>query len=78
MFHAAAVSDFAFGKVWEPSPGGTLTEVRAGKLTTRQGMLLAELVPTPKVIAELRAWFPHARLAGWKVKPDREGVTVPE
>ena len=39
---------------------------RAGKLTTRHGTLLAELVPTPKVIAELRAWFPHARLAGWK------------
>ena len=66
VFHAAAVSDFAFGKVWEPSPDGTLSELRAGKLTTRHGTLLVELVSTPKVIAELRAWFPHARLVGWK------------
>ena len=25
-----------------------------------------ELVPTPKIIAELRGWFPRACLVGWK------------
>jgi phosphopantothenoylcysteine decarboxylase/phosphopantothenate--cysteine ligase len=35
--------------------------------------LLAELVPTPKVIADLRQWFPKALLVGWKyeVEGDR-------
>jgi phosphopantothenate---cysteine ligase (CTP) len=76
VFHAAAVSDFAFGKIWRRSPEGELTELKAGKVTTRQGTLLAELLPTPKIIAELREWFPTARLVGWKyeVDGDRAGV----
>ena len=76
VFHAAAVSDFAFGKVWRRSPQGELTELKAGKISTRQGTLLAELVPTPKIIAELRQWFPQARLVGWKyeVEGGRAGV----
>ena len=76
VFHAAAVSDFTFGKIWFRSPQGELGEARAGKISTRQGKLLAELVPTPKVIAGLRSWFPAARLVGWKfeVDGDRAGV----
>lgn len=70
VFHAAAVSDFAFGKVWQRSPAGELTELKAGKIPTRQGVLLAELAPTPKIIAELRDWFPQALLAGWKYEVD--------
>jgi phosphopantothenate---cysteine ligase (CTP) len=76
VFHTAAVSDFKFGKIWRRSPAGELGEIKAGKISTRQGTLLAELVPTPKIIAELRAWYPRARLAGWKfeVDGDRAGV----
>jgi phosphopantothenoylcysteine decarboxylase/phosphopantothenate--cysteine ligase len=50
--------------------------MQAGKISTRQGTLLAELVPTPKIIAELREWFPRARLVGWKyeVEGDRAAV----
>lgn len=66
IFHAAAVSDFAFGKVWRRSPGGELSELKSGKLSTRDGALLAELVPTPKIIQELREWHPRALLVGWK------------
>ena len=66
VFHAAAVSDFAFGKIWSRSPAGELIEIQAGKVSTRQGTLLAELVPTPKIIAGLRQWFPGAQLVGWK------------
>jgi phosphopantothenoylcysteine decarboxylase/phosphopantothenate--cysteine ligase len=66
VFHAAAVSDFGFGKIWRRSPEGALTELKGGKISTRQGTLLAELAPTPKIIAELRPWFPAARLVGWK------------
>ncbi len=76
VFHAAAVSDFTFGKIWLRSSDGRLTEVRSGKISTREGVLLAELVPTPKIIAELREWFPAARLVGWKyeVEGDRSAV----
>ncbi len=76
VFHAAAISDFTFGKIWLRSPEEELTELKLGKISTRQGTLLAELVPTPKIIAELRRWFPKARLVGWKyeVDGDRPGV----
>jgi phosphopantothenate---cysteine ligase (CTP) len=76
VFHAAAVSDFGFGRILARSPQGEYEEVKSGKLSTRQGTLLAELVPTPKIIAELRGWFPKARLVGWKyeVEGDQAGV----
>jgi phosphopantothenoylcysteine decarboxylase/phosphopantothenate--cysteine ligase len=76
VFHAAAVGDFSFGKIWSRLPGGELQEIRAAKLSTRQGTLLAELVPTPKIIAGLRAAFPKAVLVGWKyeVEGDTAGV----
>ncbi|MEO8425921.1 MAG: phosphopantothenoylcysteine decarboxylase, partial [Verrucomicrobiota bacterium] len=70
VFHAAAVSDFTFGKVWERLPSGNLAELRAGKISTRQGTLLAELIPTTKIIGKLRQWFPNARLVGWKYEVD--------
>ncbi len=70
VFHAAAVSDFTFGKIWRRSPRGALTEIKSGKISTRRGTLLAELKPTPKIIAELRHWFPKARLTGWKYEVD--------
>ena len=74
VFHAAAVSDFAFGKIWTRAASGELSEVKSGKISTGAGTLLAELVPTPKIIAELRGWFPKARLTGWKfeVEGDRD------
>jgi phosphopantothenoylcysteine decarboxylase/phosphopantothenate--cysteine ligase len=76
VFHAAAVNDFGFGRVWARSDQGELKELKAGKYSTREGTLLAELVPTPKIIAELRQWFPVARLVGWKYEVDgtREDV----
>jgi len=71
IFHAAAVSDFAFGKSWLRSPSGELTEFKsAKKISTRQGKWLVELAPTPKIIAGLRGWFPRTRIAGWKFEAD--------
>ena len=43
-----------------------MVEIKSGKISTRDGVLLAELTPTPKVIAQLREWYPSARLVGWK------------
>ena len=76
VFHAAAVNDFGFGRVWARSEQGELKELKAGKYPTREGTLLAELLPTPKIIAQLRHWFPVARLVGWKYEVDgtREDV----
>ena len=70
VFHAAAVSDFKFGKIWTRSAMGHLKEIRQGKLTSRRGTLVAELVPIPKLIARLKSWFPEAWLVGWKYEVD--------
>jgi len=70
VFHAAAVSDFGFGRVWTRSPGGELREISRGKKSTREAPLLAELVPVPKLINRLRSWFPKAWLVGWKYEVD--------
>lgn len=66
VFHAAAVSDFKFGKVWRRSDQDSAAGIRSGKISTREGTLLAELVPTPKIISRLRDWFPAAVVVGWK------------
>ena len=70
VFHAAAVSDFSFGSIQERLPGGEMRDVKAGKLSTRSGSLFVELIPTPKLILEMRGWFPKARLVGWKYEVD--------
>lgn len=66
VFHTAAVSDFAVGKIWHGSPGGRREEIKSRKIPTRDGTLLVELAPTPKIITHLRGWFPRACLVGWK------------
>lgn len=76
VFHAAAVSDFTFGKSFIRDTKGALHEVRSGKLSTRGEPLLVELMPTAKIISELRGWFPRATIVGWKyeVEGAREQV----
>jgi phosphopantothenate---cysteine ligase (CTP) len=66
VFHAAAVSDFRFGKVWTRSAEGNLEEVRSPKISTRGETVLAELQPTPKILGQLRRWFPESLVVGWK------------
>jgi phosphopantothenate---cysteine ligase (CTP) len=70
VFHAAAVSDFTFEAVWERTASGELVRCVERKISTRNAHLLAELKPTPKILRELRAWFPRARLVGWKYELD--------
>ena len=71
IFHAAAVSDFSFGRIFAPDPANKLVEIKgAKKISTRQGKLLVELLPAPKIIAELRGWFPRTRIVGWKFEAD--------
>jgi len=66
VLHAAAVGDFMFSKVWKRDTEGKLQEVSSDKFSTRDGALLAELVPTPKLIGQLHDWFPKSQVVGWK------------
>lgn len=70
VFHAAAVSDFQFGRIQLRAPHGKLMEIKSRKIPTGEGTLLVELVPTRKIISELRAWFPAAKLVGWKFEAE--------
>ena len=71
IFHAAAVSDFSFGRIFAPDAANKLVEIKsAKKIPTRQGKLLVELLPAPKIIAELRGWFPRTKIVGWKFEAD--------
>jgi len=71
IFHAAAVSDFTFGRIFEPNEESKLSEIKgAKKIPTRRGKLLVELLPTPKIISELRGWFPKTKIVGWKFEAD--------
>jgi phosphopantothenoylcysteine decarboxylase/phosphopantothenate--cysteine ligase len=71
IFHAAAVSDFSFGRIFAPDAASKLVEIKpANKIPTRQGKLLVELLPAPKIIAELRGWFPQTKIVGWKFEAD--------
>jgi phosphopantothenate---cysteine ligase (CTP) len=70
IFHAAAIGDFQFGNAWTRAENGTLKPVTAGKLPSRQSGLLVELVPTEKVILQLRRLYPSALIVGWKYEVD--------
>ncbi len=70
VFHAAAVSDFRFGKVCQRAGEGQWAEVTARKIPTRIGSLWVELQPTEKIILALRDWFACACLVGWKYERD--------
>jgi phosphopantothenoylcysteine decarboxylase/phosphopantothenate--cysteine ligase len=74
VFHAAAVNDFTFGKIWERAATGELREIKSAKIPTRTEGLLAELKPAPKIIRDLRGWFPRAFLAGWKYELEPQGA----
>jgi phosphopantothenoylcysteine decarboxylase/phosphopantothenate--cysteine ligase len=78
IFHAAAVSDFGFGKIYEKYPDGSLQPINAGKVSTRGNPLLAELLPTQKILLQLRRWYPDAFIAGWKYEVDGQRHDVVE
>ena len=60
VFHAAALADF---KIFWARDGQR-------KISSRAGAVTLELVPSSKVISELREFFPNARIAGWKYELD--------
>jgi phosphopantothenoylcysteine synthetase/decarboxylase len=66
IFHAAALCDFKVGAVQDAS-GKT---IQSKKFPTRGDHLTLTLLPTTKVLPQLRAWFPNARIVGWKYELD--------
>ncbi len=62
VLHAAALADFEVDFVRDQD-GELLT---AAKIPSRAGHLLVGLRPAPKILPELRAWFPGATIIGWK------------
>lgn len=79
VFHAAAVSDFRFGKI-QLKKGKSIQSIQSikgiesiesmGKLPTSLGALWVELIPTQKIISKLRRLFPNALIIGWKYEVD--------
>ena len=70
VFHTAAVSDFRFGQISVRTEAGQLHPVRGGKISSRSGAIIAELLPTEKLIKYLRTWFSKAWIVGWKYEVD--------
>jgi phosphopantothenoylcysteine decarboxylase/phosphopantothenate--cysteine ligase len=62
VLHAAALCDF----VLESIEGADVS----GKLASRAGTLRLTLRPAEKILPQIRAWFPSARIIGWKYETD--------
>ena len=60
VFHAAALADFKI--FWARD--------KQRKISSRAGAVTLELVPSSKVISELRELFPKAKIVGWKYELD--------
>jgi len=67
FFHTAALCDFKASEVLRED-GKTLDA--AAKISSREGRLTILLEPLPKLITELRALFPSAKIVGWKYELD--------
>lgn len=66
IFHAAAVSDFTVARIEGPD-GQTLARA---KIPSATGEIRVVLKPAPKILPQLRGWFPDAFLVGWKYELD--------
>jgi phosphopantothenoylcysteine synthetase/decarboxylase len=62
VFHAAALCDFKVKALADAHA----TAVGGPKISSRAGELTLTLEPAKKIIGELRALFPQARIIGWK------------
>ena len=63
VFHVAAVSDFC---VVDIRDANSISSIKERKISSRNGNLIVELKPAPKIIGRLRDYYPKARIVGWK------------
>ncbi len=73
IFHAAALCDYRVKSIHAEHGDAVLG---AAKIPTRSGNLKLELEPTVKVLPQLRALFPAAKIVGWKYELDGTGDDV--
>ena len=69
IFHTAALCDYRVTSI-EGEDGTSMMGV--AKVPSRSGNLILRLEPTTKVLPQIRALFPSARVVGWKY--ELEGV----
>jgi phosphopantothenoylcysteine decarboxylase/phosphopantothenate--cysteine ligase len=62
VFHAAALCDYRVARVLDAQGHA----IQSAKFATRSGELTLVLEPAPKVLPQMRHWFPHAIIIGWK------------
>jgi len=62
VLHAAALCDFVLESI-EGAEG-------SGKIDSRAGTIRLTLGPAEKILPQIRAWFPSARIIGWKFEVD--------
>lgn len=62
ILHAAALCDFRVDQVLNAA-GHVM---RSSKFATSEGSIQLVLAPATKVLPMIRAWFPRARIVGWK------------
>ena len=62
VLHAAALADFRVEQIRNEAGN----PVSSPKFSTREGKLHLTVSPALKVLPRLRAWFPSARIIGWK------------
>jgi phosphopantothenoylcysteine synthetase/decarboxylase len=70
LFHVAALADFRVGRIEI-----NRTRQLVPKIASDAGPVWLELIPQSKLIANLRTYFPKARIVGWKFE---HGITRDE
>jgi phosphopantothenate---cysteine ligase (CTP) len=70
VFHVAALADFRVGRIEI-----NRTSQLVSKIASDAGPVWLELIPQSKLIANLRNYFPKARIIGWKYE---HGITRDE
>ena len=71
IFHAAAVGDFAFGRIFTPNESGKLAEIKSvNKIPTLLVKLARRAGGNTQNDRRAAGWFPRTRIVGWKFEAD--------
>lgn len=72
IFHAAALCDYFVSQISSASGGST----SAQKIESRDGPIQVTLSPAPKILPQLRHWFPKSEIIGWKYEMDGDRQSI--
>jgi phosphopantothenate---cysteine ligase (CTP) len=76
VLHLAALADFLPSQVETES--GAFPASKAGKIRSDSKEMVVRFLRAPKLISNLRTWFPRAHIIGWKyeVEGDEPGILL--